>query len=74
MAERGPNRLEVADMRRDMKREGGICQWGLCGTPPTETIDGHALCTDHAEKYRETGEFVSLKDVLDGVSIGGDDE
>lgn len=64
--------MDVAEMRRDMKKEGAMCQYGLCGNPHApHTYDGKKVCSDHYEQLTEDedAEFHSLRDVLSGISI-----
>ena len=67
-----PTPMEVNEQRRDMKKEGVICQWGICGNPPKDTVDGMALCSEHADRYRERGRITSLEDVLEDALPSGD--
>ena len=68
--------MDVAEMRRDMKKEGAICQFGLCGHPnPTKTYNGKNVCPDHYDRLTDPDDdltFSSLRDVLKGVRIGTD--
>lgn len=65
---RGPNRMEVAEMRRDMKKEGAMCQFGLCANPVVpHTVDGKKVCDKHHDLLTdpdEDVEFRSLRDTL----------
>jgi hypothetical protein len=59
--------MDVAEMRRDMKKEGGLCQFGLCGSPDTsKTYNGNVVCQKHYDMLTddEDVDFRSLRDTL----------
>ena len=50
--------MEQAEYARDMKREGGMCRWGLCTRSPstTITVNGRSfgVCPKHDRVATET--------------------
>jgi hypothetical protein len=60
--------MDVAEARRDMKKEGAICQFGLCGHPnPAKTYKGKKVCPDHYDELTDDSndvDFRSLRDTL----------
>lgn len=68
--------MDAAEMRRDMKKEGALCQFGLCGSPDTsKTYDGKVVCQKHYDLLTDDDEdvdFRSLRDTLREIFPGRD--